>query len=105
LKADHRFYALFQSAPDLIALLLPPPGAAVPALRPNFPGDALYRCEAPQLKAVNFRLDGAFWPRSGDKGTPEQPVVLQEVQMHAMPGFKYRLGLQRFRFLQLHRQV
>ena len=36
---------------------------------------------------------------------PEQPVVLLEVQMHAKPGFKHRLGAQSFRFLQLHRQV
>jgi predicted transposase YdaD len=32
-------------------------------------------------------------------------VVLLEVQMHAKPGFKHRLGAQSFRFLQLHPQV
>ena len=37
--------------------------------------------------------------------TPEHPVVLLEVQMHAKPGFKHRLGAQSFRFLQLHPQV
>ena len=51
LKTDHWFYGLFQSAPDLIALLLPAAGAAgasaVPSLRPDSPGDALYRFEAP----------------------------------------------------------
>jgi len=89
LKTDHWFYALFQRAPDLIALLLPAAGAAgasaVPSLWPDSPGDALYHFDAPELKAANHRLDGAFWPRLGDKGTPEQPVVLLEVQMHAKP--------------------
>ena len=32
-------------------------------------------------------------------------MVLLEVQMHSKPGFKYRLGAQSFRFLQLHPQV
>jgi hypothetical protein len=109
LKTDHWFYGLFQSAPDLIALLLPAAGAAdasaVPSLGPDSPGDELYRFEAPELKAASHRLDGAFWPRLGDKGTPEQPVVLLEVQMHAKSGFKHRLGAQSFRFLQLHPQV
>ena len=105
MKTDHWFYGLFQSAPDLIALLLPRGAAAVPSLGPDAPGDALYRFEAPELKAANHRLDGAFWPRSGAVGTPEQPVVLLEVQMHSKPGFKHRLGAQSFRFLQLHPQV
>ena len=105
MKTDHWFYGLFQSAPDLIALLLPQGSSALPALGPDSPGDALYRFEAPELKAANHRLDGTFWPRSGDKGTPEQPVVLLEVQMHAKPGFKHRLGAQSFRFLQLHPKV
>jgi predicted transposase YdaD len=105
LKTDHWFYRLFQSAPDLIALLLPHGAAEAPSLGPDAPGDALYRFEAPELKAANHRLDGAFWPRSGDKGTPEQPVVLLEVQMHAKPGFKHRLFAQTARFLQLHPQV
>ena len=105
MKTDHWFYGLFQSAPDLIALLLPPAGAAAPSLGPDAPGDALYRFDAPELKAANHRLDGAFWPKSGEAGTPEHPVVLLEVQMHAKPGFKHRLGAQSFRFLQLHPQV
>ena len=105
MKTDHWFYGLFQSAPDLIALLLPHGAAEAPSLGPDAPGDALYRFEAPELKAANHRLDGAFWPRSGDTGTPEQPVVLLEVQMHAKPGFKHRLGAQSFRFLQLNPQV
>ena len=109
MKTDHWFYGLFQSAPDLIALLLPAAGSAavvpVPSLGPGASGDALYRYDAPELKAVNHRLDGVFWPRSGEAGTPEQPVVLLEVQMHAKPGFKHRLGAQSFRFLQLHPQV
>ena len=81
------------------------PGAVVPCLGLDAPGDALYRFEAPELKAVNHRLDGAFWPRNGEAGTPENPVVLLEVQMHAKPGFKHRLGAQSFRFLQLNPQV
>jgi predicted transposase YdaD len=105
LKTDHWFYGLFQSAPDLIALLLPAAGAAAPSLGPDSPGDALYRFDAPELKAANHRLDGAFWPRNGEAGTPEQPVVLLEVQMHAKPGFKHRLFAQTARFLQLHPQV
>ena len=32
-------------------------------------------------------------------------MVLLEVQMHAKPGFKHRLGAQSFRFLQLNPQV
>ena len=105
MKTDHWFYGLFQSAPDLIALLLPAADAAGASLGPDAPGDALYRFEAPELKAANHRLDGAFWPRASDKGTPEQPVVLLEVQMHSKPGFKHRLGAQSFRFLQLHPHV
>ncbi len=109
MKTDHWFYGLFQSAPDLVALLLPAACAgdtpAVPSLGPDAPGDALYRFDAPELKAVNHRLDGAFWPRSGVAGTAEQPVVLLEVQMHSKAGFKHRLGAQSFRFLQLHPKV
>ena len=109
MKTDHWFYGLFQSAPDLIALLLPAAGAAgasaVPLLGPDSPGDVLYRFDAPELKAANHRLDGALWPRGSESGTPEQPVVLLEVQMHAKPGFKHRLFAQTARFLQLHPQV
>ena len=105
MKTDHWFYGLFQSAPDLIALLLPQGSSALPALGPDASGDALYRFNAPELKAANHRLDGAFWPKSGEAGTPEQPVVLLEVQMQAKVGFTHRLGAQSFRFLQLHPQV
>ena len=105
MKTDHWFYGLFQSAPDLITLLLPQGSLAAPLLGPDAPGDALYRFEAPELKAANHRLDGAFWPRSDEVGTAERPVVLLEVQMHAKPGFKHRLGAQSLRFLQLHPQV
>lgn len=58
---------------------------------PDALGDAFYRFDAPELKAANHRLDGAFWPRSGESGAAEQPVVLLAVQMYAMPGFKHRL--------------
>ena len=105
LKTDHWFYGLFQSAPDLITLLLPEGASAPPLLSPDAPGDALYRFDATELKAANHRLDGAFWPRSAETGTPERPVVLLEVQMHSKPGFKHRLFAQTARFLQLHPQV
>jgi len=104
-KTDHWFYGLFQSIPDLIALLLPEGTSASPTLGPDASGDALYRFDAPELKAVNHRLDGVFWPRSTESGRPDQPVVLLEVQMHAKPGFKHRLGAQSFRFLHLHPKV
>ena len=105
LKTDHWFYGLFHSAPDLIALLLPEGATGVPSLSSDAPGDSLYRFESPELKAVNHRLDGAFWPQSTEAGTPEQPVVLLEVQMQAKPGFKHRLFAQSARFLQLHPKV
>jgi predicted transposase YdaD len=109
LKADHWFYGLFQSAPDPITLLLPSVGAAgasaVLSLGRDSPGDALYRFDAPELNAANHRLDGAFWPRSAETGTPEQPVVLLEVQMYGKAGFKHRLFAQTARFLQLQPKV
>lgn len=109
MKTDHWFYGLFQAAPDLITLLLPAAGASAapppPSLAADAPGDALYRFEAPELKAVNHRLDGVLWPRGNERGTPEQPVVLLEVQMQGKPGFKHRLAAQSFRFLQLHPQL
>ena len=109
MKTDHWFYGLFQSAPDLVALLLPAAGAedatAVPNLGPDAPGDALYRFAAPELKAVNHRLDGAFWPQAGEAGTPERPVVLLEGQMFSDSGFQHRLFAQTARFLQQHLHV
>ena len=103
-KTDHWFYGLFQSAPDLITLLLPGVAAA-PSLGPDAPGDELYRFEAPELKAVNHRLDGVLWPRGNERGTADQPVVLLEVQMHAKAEFKHRLWAQTARFAQLHPRV
>jgi predicted transposase YdaD len=102
-KTDHWFYGLFQSVPDLITLLLP--GVRAASLGPDASGDAVYRFEAPELKAVNHRLDGALWPRGSESGTPEQPVVLLEVQMQDKPGFKHRLWAQTARFAQLHPRV
>ena len=105
LRTDHWFYGLFQSAPDLVALLLPQGSSAAASLGPDAPGDALYRFDAPELKAANHRLDGAFWPRSGEAGTAEQPVVLLEVQMFGDSGFQHRLFAQTARFLQQHPHV
>ncbi len=90
-KTDHWFNGLFQSAPDLIVLLLPVGGiSAPPSLSQDAPGDVLYRFDATELKAVNHRLDGVFWPRSTESGRP---------------GFKHRLFAQTARFLLLHLQV
>ena len=51
---DHWFYSLFQSTPDLIALLLQAAGAvgaAAPSLGPESPGNQLYRyCFAEALR-------------------------------------------------------
>ncbi len=88
-KTDHWFYGLFQSAPDLIVLLLPEAASASPSLSQAAPGDVLYRFDATELKAVNHRLDGVFWPRSTESGRP---------------GFNHRLFAQTARFLQLHPQ-
>ena len=89
-KTDHWFYGLFQSAPDLIVLLLPEAAPASPSLSQAAPVDVLYRFDATELKAVNHRLDGVFWPRSTESGRPE---------------FKHRLFAQTARFLLLHLQV
>jgi predicted transposase YdaD len=105
LKTDHWFYGLFQSVPDLITLLLPGGGRVAPSLGPDAPGDALYRFQAPELKAVNHRLDGVLWPRGSESGTAEQPVVLLKVQMQGKAGFKHRLWAQTARFTQLHPRV
>jgi predicted transposase YdaD len=58
-----------------------------------------------ELKAVNHRLDGVLWPQGSMAGTALCPVVKLELQMHAKPGFKHRLGAQTLRFLQLHPKV
>ena len=108
MPTDHWFYSLFQSTPDLIALLLQAAGAAgaaAPRLGPESPGNQLYRFEAVELKAVNHRLDGVHWPQRGMAGTARQPVVKLELQMQRDPGFKHRLGAQTLRFLQLHPMV
>lgn len=108
MPTDHWFYSLFQSTPDLIALLLQAAGATTspsPPLGPESPGDELYRYEAVELKAVNHRLDGVLWPQRSLTGTARQPVVKLELQMHSKPGFKHRLGAQTLRFLQLHPKV
>ena len=105
---DHWFTSLFQSTPDLITLLLQAAGAArsaTPCLGPESPGNQIYRFEAVELKAVSHRLDGVLWPQRGLAGTARRPVVKLELQMHAKPGFKHRLGAQTLRFLQLHPMV
>jgi predicted transposase YdaD len=104
---DHWFYSLFQSTPDLIALLLQAAGAAAaaPSLGPESPGNQLYRFEAVELKAVNHRLDGVLWPQRGLAGTARHPVVKLELQMQRDTRFKHRLGAQTLRFLQLHPKV
>ena len=44
-------------------------------------------------------------PRGGERGTPEHPVVLLEVQMHSKVAFHHRLAAQSFRSLQQHPEV
>ena len=107
MPTDHWFYSLFQSMPDLIALLLQETGAAAaaPSLGPESPGNQLYRFEAVELKAVNHRLDGVLWPQRGLAGTARHPVVKLELQMQRDTRFKHRLGAQTLRFLQLHPKV
>ena len=108
MPTDHWFYSLFQSTPDLIALLLQAAGAATspsPPLGPESPGDQLYRFEAVELKAVNHRLDGVLWPQRGMAGTARHPVVKLELQMQRNTRFKHRLGAQTLRFLQIHPKV
>jgi len=83
-KTDHWFYGLFQSAPDLITLLLPG-AAAAPSLEPDGPGDALYRYEAPELKAANHRLDGVLWPRGNARGTTGPDSTQHGTQIMARP--------------------
>ena len=108
MPTDHWFYSLFQSTPDLIALLLQAAGAAgaaAPRLGPDSPGNQLYRFEAVELKAVNHRLDGVLWPQRGMAGTARHPVVKLELQMQRNTRFKHRLGAQTLRFLQIHPKV
>ena len=108
MPTDHWFYSLFQSTPDLIALLLQAAGAATspsPPLGPESPGDQLYRFEAVELKAVNHRLDGVLWPQRGPAGTARRPVVKLELQMQRNTRFKHRLGAQTLRFLRIHPKV
>ena len=119
-KTDHWFYSIFQGVPDLITLLLPdgaarelsqgtqesaPPVRSAVDLGAGAPGDAIYRFVAPELKAVNHRLDGVLWPRQNERGTAEQPVVTLEVQMQSKPEFHHRLAAQSLRFLQQHPDV
>jgi predicted transposase YdaD len=61
--------------------------------------------EAPELKTVYHRLDGALWPKGSESGTAEQPVVLLEVQMQGKSGLKHRPWAQTARFAQLHPRV
>jgi predicted transposase YdaD len=111
LNTDRWYYRVFQSAPDLIRVLLPSPTptAREVVLDPGEPGDRLYRFSALELKELSHRLDGVLWPRESTGcagiGSSEFPVVLLEVQMHPDPGFHHRLAAQTYRFLQQHPQV
>ena len=46
-----------------------------------------------------------LWPQDDERGSPERPVVILEVQMHPDRGFQRRLGAESFRFLQQHPRV
>lgn len=128
MRSDHWFFEVFQALPDLVRHLivlkdtaephapeLEPPGAKHPkASRPELArindtsadGDeSTYIFKAEVLKRVSHNLDGVFWPRRVASGSPTEPVVLLEVQMHSDPLFHRRLGAETFRFLQQHNQV
>ena len=102
--SDHWFFAVFQAEPDLIRLLLPQgPGTAEQVGQAGQP--PLYRFIAEEVKSVRHQLDGVLWPQDDERGSPERPVVILEVQMHPDRGFQRRLGAECFRFLQQHPRV
>ena len=104
MHSDHWFFAVFQAEPDLIRLLLPPgPEAADSSGQTGQP--PLYRFNAEEVKSVRHQLDGVLWPQDDERGSPERPVVILEVQMHPDRGFQRRLGAESFRFLQQHPRV
>jgi predicted transposase YdaD len=105
LNTDRWFYAVFQSAPDLIRWLAASPDGTPPSGAVPMELDRQYRFSAPELKAGSHRLDGVLWPLGSETGSPELPVVFLEVQMRADPGFQHRLAAQTFRFLQLHPRI
>jgi predicted transposase YdaD len=108
-KSDQWFHALFQVLPDLICPLLDAEAgagdAAAPGASPAALSEPAYRFSSPELKSGSHRLDGLLWPRAGGGGSPRQPVVILEVQMHPDRGFHHRLAAETFRFLQQHPQV
>ena len=70
MKTDHGFYGLFQSAPDLITLLLPQGSSAAPLLGRSGP-EAARSATQDQPVAVQQLLafvDGVVW-----LNTPERP--------------------------------
>ena len=105
MKSDRWFYALFQQQPDLITTFLAQGAGATSSKAASDQESAGYRFQALELKAVSHRLDGVCWPPAGEQGTPEQPVLLLEVQMHSKSNFNHRLAAQSYRFLQQHPQV
>ena len=130
LNTDRWFYAVFQSAPDLIRWLVAAPdgskpsgtlpsgavasgavptgavtSGAVPSGAVPAELDRQYRFSAPEIKAGSHRLDGVLWPLGSETGSDELPVVFLEVQMRADPGFQHRLAAQTYRFLQLHPRI
>ena len=104
MHSDHWFFAVFQAEPDLNRLLLPLASEATdPSGQIGQP--PLYRFNAEEVKSVRHQLDGVLWPRDDERGSPERPVVILEVQMHPDRGFQRRLGAESFRFLQQHPRV
>jgi predicted transposase YdaD len=105
LNTDRWFYAVFQSAPDLIRWLATSPEGTLSRGDVPMELNRQYRFSAPELKAGSHRLDGVLWPLGSETGSQELPLVFLEVQMRADPGFHHRLAAQTYRFLQLHPRI
>ncbi|MEI7666080.1 MAG: DUF2887 domain-containing protein [Synechococcaceae cyanobacterium ELA263] len=104
--SDHWYFAVFQAEPDLIRLLLPHGPDLQDLSQADQAGQPQrYRFVAEEVKSVRHQLDGVLWPRDDERGSPERPVVILEVQMHPDRGFQRRLGAESFRFLQQHPRV
>jgi hypothetical protein len=75
LNTDRWFYAVFQSAPDLIRWLAAAPDGTRPSDAVPMELDRQYRFSAPELKAGSHRLDGVLWPLGSESGSPVLPLL------------------------------
>jgi predicted transposase YdaD len=97
--SDHWYAEVFRALPDLVRHLL---AGLAPGPRDS---DTAYMFRPVALKKVAHHPDGVLWPRDHPGGSPELPVVLLEVQMHADRHFHRRLAAETFRLLQQHEEV